>query len=61
MGKRKTPKPEKILVYGSLYMDQGESFEYAETQIDECIAQAKAPPERLLLAFDLVATPLQIV
>ena len=60
MRDHKDIKKEKVLVYGSLYMDQGESFEYAETQIDECIATAQVPVERILLAFDLIASPTQI-
>lgn len=51
---------KKSLAYGSLYMDQVESFEYAETQIDETIALARVPHERIILAFDIVATPAQI-
>lgn len=51
---------KKSLVYGSLYMDRAESYEFAESQIDECIATAEVPPERIILTFDVVATLAQI-
>ncbi len=60
MGKTRKADPRKTLVYGSLYMDRSESFEFAEKQIDECIAKAPAPLGKVLLAFDIVATPTQI-
>lgn len=60
MPKKKPSGPQKSLVYGSLYMDQAESYEFAETQIDECIATAHVPHSRIILAFDIVATPAQI-
>lgn len=60
MAKKKPTQPQKSLVYGSLYMDQAESYEFAETQIDDCIAAAKMPQEKIILAFDIVATPAQI-
>ncbi len=41
-------------------MDQAESYEYAETQIDECIAAARVPHQRIILAFDIITTPAQI-
>ncbi len=59
--RRKTrSKSKKVLAYGSLYVDQAESYEFAETQIDECIATAQLPVDRILLAFDLIATPAQM-
>jgi hypothetical protein len=60
MAKRGKPHLKKILVYGSLYMDASESYEYAETQIDECIRTAKIPLESIRVAFDIIATPTQI-
>lgn len=60
MANTQSSAPKKNLVYGSLYMDQAESYEFAETQIDECIATARIPHERIVLAFDIVATPAQI-
>ena len=50
------------LIYGSLYLDEGESWEFAEKQVDECILNAKDlyPMHRIGLAFDIVATPKQI-
>jgi hypothetical protein len=57
--KRKT-EPAKSIVYGSLYMDQGESYEYAETQIDACIAAKPVPPQEMLFLFDIIATPAQM-
>lgn len=60
MTKKSTTRPKKSLAYGSLYMDQAESFEYAETQIDETIARARVPHDRIILAFDIVATHAQI-
>lgn len=57
---KNNPAPlKKTLAYGALYMDQAESYEYAETQIDDCIA-AKMRLERIIVAFDIVATPAQI-
>lgn len=51
------------LTYGSLYLDQHESCEFAETQIDEClrmsIAQGAALAD-IAVAFDIVATRKQI-
>jgi hypothetical protein len=35
MAKQSSAPPKKALAYGSLYMDQAESYEYAETQVDE--------------------------
>ena len=60
MGKNRKPSARKVLIYGSLYMDERESYEFAKTQIDECIRAAKLPHERLILAFDIIATPAQI-
>lgn len=60
MAKRREDKSEKNIVYGSLYMDRGESFEYAESQIDEGIVNAPAPPPKTIVAFDIIATPAQI-
>lgn len=60
MAKNNAVPLKKSLAYGSLYMDQAESYEYAEMQIDQCIAAAHVPHERIILAFDLVATPAQI-
>ncbi len=60
MGKRKEVKTEKSLVYGALYMDVGESYESAESQIDDGIAKASVPHSKILLAFDIIATPAQI-
>ncbi len=60
MGKRRKPESEKTLVYGALYMDVGESYESAVSQIDDGIAKASVPHARILLAFDIVATPAQI-
>lgn len=60
MAKKPSAQPKKSLAYGSLYMDQAESFEFAELQIDQCIATARAPHERIIVAFDIVATPEQI-
>lgn len=54
------PEPKKSLVYGSLYMDQAESYEFAEMQIDQCIKSARTTHERIIVAFDIVATPEQI-
>ena len=60
-------KPEQrtdklILIYGSLYLDEGELWEFAERQVDECIvnAQEMYPLRRIGLAFDIVATQAQI-
>jgi len=60
MAQKNAAPMKKSLVYGSLYMDQAESFEFAETQIDDCIAKANSPYEKIILAFDIVATPAQI-
>jgi hypothetical protein len=60
VGKKREQSGKKTLVYGSLYMDVGESYEYAETQVDGCITKAGQPQEKILLAFDIVATPTQI-
>lgn len=60
MVKKNRPEPKKNLAYGSLYMDQAESYEFAELQIDQCIKSAHAPHERIIVAFDIVATPEQI-
>lgn len=60
MPKKSSAPMRKSLAYGSLYMDQAESYEYAETQIDECITAARVPHERIILAFDIVATPAQM-
>ena len=50
------------LIYGSLYLDEDESWEFAEKQVDECIMNAKDlyPMHRIGLAFDVVVTPAQI-
>jgi hypothetical protein len=48
------------LVYGSLYVDKAESWEFAETQIDDCIGKAQRPQSQIALLFDIVATPAQI-
>jgi hypothetical protein len=47
-------------VYGSLYADNAESWEFAETQIDDCIGKAQRPQPQIALLFDIVATPEQI-
>jgi hypothetical protein len=49
-----------VIVYGSLYLDRAESFEYAEMQVDDCIAKARKLRSQIVLAFDIVATPAQI-
>ena len=50
------------LIYGSLYLDEGESWDFAERQVDECILKIldTYPLPRIGLAFDVVATPAQI-
>jgi hypothetical protein len=63
MVKKKEHRTDKlILIYGSLYLDEGEPWEFAERQLDECIANAQEtyPLRRIGLAFDIVATPAQI-
>jgi hypothetical protein len=60
VARKRGSRTQKLLVYGSLYRDQAESFEFAETQIDECIAKAEIPLERSNLIFDILATPAQI-
>ena len=60
MTKKPSAQQKKSLAYGSLYMDQAESYEYAETQIDETITKARVPLDQIILAFDIVATPGQI-
>jgi hypothetical protein len=60
MAKQSSAPPKKALAYGSLYMDQAESYEYAETQVDEIVAKARVPHELIIVAFDIVATPEQI-
>ena len=49
------------MAYGSLYLDQLESAEYAETQVAEMIAAAKRPLPEIALLFDIVGTPAQVV
>lgn len=60
MAKRRKQESRKTLIYGSLYTDQSESYEFAESQIDSCIAKAQVPLGQINLAFDIVATPIQI-
>jgi hypothetical protein len=59
---RKQMTDKTGLIYGSLYLDEGESWEFAERQVDECILRAldTYPVHRIGLAFDVVATPAQI-
>ena len=61
MSEKNIASPKKNLVYGALYMDRAESYEFAETQIDECIETARIPHDRIILAFDIIATPEQII
>lgn len=53
-------KPKVTIAYGSLYLDQGESIEYAELQIAETIANCTKLVEYIYLVFDIVATPRQV-
>lgn len=50
------------LISGSIYLDEGESWEFAERQVDECILNALDiyPMHHIDLAFEVVATPAQI-
>ncbi|MBN1138703.1 MAG: hypothetical protein JXM73_19105 [Anaerolineae bacterium] len=60
--KREQRTGKLILIYGSLYLDEGEPWEFAEKQVDECVVNAREvyPMHRIGLAFDIVATPAQI-
>ena len=63
MAQKKEHRTDKLLlIYGSLYLDEGEPWEFAEKQVDECIVNAQEiyPIRRIGLAFDIVATPAQI-
>ena len=49
-----------VMAYGSLYLDQAESFEFAELQIAEIIEKAQRPLPEIALLFDVVGTPEQV-
>ncbi len=57
------PRGDTKFIYASLYMDQMESYEFAETQIEACIQRAGGSGTRhdqMVLGVDIVATPEQI-
>ena len=54
---------DMVALYGSLYMDAQESWEYAEMQIDEMIEQVtrqSASLAQVFIFFDIVATQKQL-
>src|ERR1700694_436677 len=56
-------EPQWSIAYSALYLDEKESFETAETQINENIDAAAAEgkdPSDIYIAVDIVATPAQI-
>jgi hypothetical protein len=53
-------KPHFLVVYGSLYLGQKESVEYAEKQIAEAIANCPALVEGISVVFDVVASVAQL-
>lgn len=46
--------------YGSIFISQSESFEYAELQIASLIANSPRRVEEIYLVFDVVASPRQV-
>jgi hypothetical protein len=56
-------EPQWSIAYSALYLDEKESFETAEAQINENIDEAAAvgkDPSDIYIAVDIIATPSQI-
>jgi hypothetical protein len=49
-----------LVVYGSLYLDQSESIEYAEMQVADVVANCPEVVENIYLVFDVIGTRRQV-
>lgn len=58
--KRHLDQKKLDLAYVALYLDQAESAEFAELQINATIERSQKPVNQISLLIDLVATPEQI-